>query len=309
MSSEAGLLFDANEPPSPWRLDAKTIFWGTGAQILAIPSTSEVRFAICTATGSGFIINTAYVRSADKTQWLPIFQKHLHDADTDAAGGTLAAIYKANQGKVKKFERHSIKQWRGINKEASVTAPTADTELNSSWYTDFSTSTTDESYINFYDSDGVKADLTKPISLSWKAQFSHNAQVVGRFGMNIENVQSSVAFDNKFWTEFCDAHGTKIMAGVGNPLGVTLQATVWDVVVTPSNTARGFRMDYTPINQVFFSSTAGDSLTLTTNIPSTGQFPSNRLVAGGIQTKNASQVKSLFLWNVEATYQVSDTWL
>ena len=124
--SEAGLLWGPNDPPSPFRLDAKGVFWGTGAQILAIPTTSEVKVAVCTESGSGFIINTMYVRTADKTQWLSVFGKHLHDLDTDAAGGKLSAIYKANQGKVRKFERKSVKEWRGINKEASVTTPTAD---------------------------------------------------------------------------------------------------------------------------------------------------------------------------------------
>lgn len=307
--SEAGLLWGPNDPPSPFRLDAKGVFWGTGAQILAIPTTSEVKVAVCTESGSGFIINTMYVRTADKTQWLSVFGKHLHDLDTDAAGGKLSAIYKANQGKVRKFERKSVKEWRGINKEASVTTPTADTNLNNTFYTDWSTSTTDESYINFFDSDGLKADLTKPITASWKSQYSHNSNVVGRIGCNIENVQSSVAFGNKFWQEFCDAHGTKIMTGCSNGLGITLTASTWDVVVPVTNVARGFRMDYLPTNQVYHSSTGGDSVTLTTNVPSSGQLPSDRLFSGGIQTKNASQVKSMFVWLVEMTYEISDTWL
>ena len=308
MSSTAGLLWGANDPPSPFRLDAKGVFWGTGLQILAIPSTSEVKVAVCTATGSGFIENTIYVRSADKTQWLPVFGKHLHDLDTDAAGGKLSAIYRANQGKVKKFERFRADQWRGVDKSASSPAPTA-VNLNNTFYTDLSTSTTDETYINVFDSDGLKADLTKPISASWKAQFSHNAQVVGRAGVNIENVQTSVVFGNKFWTEFCDAHGTKIMVACSNPLGITIQPSTTDVVVSPTNAARGFRMDYTPINQVYYIDSQGGTVTLTTNVPSSGQVPSDRLFAAGIQTKNPSQVKSMFLWNVEVTYEVSDTWL
>lgn len=305
--SQAGLLLDPNEPISPWRIDAKSVFWGTGAQILAIPSTSEIRLAICTATGSGFIINTAYLRSADKTQWIPIFAKHLHDADTDAAGGKLAGIYKANQGKVKKMILSKTTDFRGNDKSASSPVPAA-VNLNNTFYTDLSTSTTDETYNNVFTSDGLKADLTKPISFSYKAQYSHAAEIVGRVGMNVENAQTSVAFANKMWNEFCDAHGTKIMGGSGNSLGITVQATAADVVPAP-NRARGFRWDYTPINQVFFSDSDGGTLTLTTNIPSSGQIPSDRMFVAGVQTKNASQVKSMFVWHVEITYEVSDTWL
>jgi len=305
--STAGLLTDPNEPLSPWRADAKMVFWGTGAQILAIPSISEVRFAICTQTGSGFIVNTAYVRSADKTQWLPVFDKHLHDADTAAAGGKLAAVFIANQGKLKKFQRWQTSQWRGNTKHASSPAPTQQ-NLNNTFYTDISTSTTDESYNNIWDSDGLKMDLTKPIACSVKAQFSHASEIVGRFGSGVEDAQNSVAFGNKVWWEFCDLHGTKVMGGVGNSLGVTVQATAADVVPSP-NRARGFRYDYTPINQVFFSDSDGGSLTITSNIPSSGQIASDNTFKMGVITKNASQVKSLFLWNVEITYEVADTWL
>lgn len=305
--SNAGLLLDPNEPISPWRIDAKSVFWGTGAQILAIPSTSEIRVAICTSTGSGFIINTMYIRSADKTQWIPVFDKHLHNADTSAAGGKLAAIYIANQGKVKKAMWSKSTDFRGASKHASSPAA-APVEANNSFYTDISTSTTDESYSNIYTSDSLKADWTKPISMSVKAQFSHAAEIVARFGTNIEHAQNSVAFNDKVWWEFCDAHGTKVMGGSGNTLGITVQATAADVVPSP-NRARGFRYDYTPINQVFFSDSDGGSLTITTNIPSSGQVPSDNLFKMGVITKNASQVKSLFLWHVEMTYEVSDTWL
>lgn len=305
--SSAGLLLDPNDPISPWRIDAKSVFWGTGAQILAIPASSEIRVAICTFTGSGFIINTMYIRSADKTQWIPVFDKHLHDADTSAAGGKLAAIYKANQGKVRKFHRHRTADYRGNSKHASSPAP-LQTESNSTFYTDISTSTTDESYNNIYDSDGLKADLTKPISMSVKAQFSHAAEIVGRIGTNIEHAQNSVAFDNKIWWEFCDAHGTKVMGGSGNSLGITVQATAADVVPSP-NRARGFRYDYTPINQVFFTDSDGGSLTVTGNIPSSGVVPSDNLFKAGVITKNASQVKSMFIWVVEATYETADTWV
>lgn len=305
--SSAGLLLDPNEPISPWRIDAKSVFWGTGAQILAIPSVSEIRIAVCTFTGSGFIVNTAYLRSADKTQWIPIFAKHLHDADTDAAGGKYAAIMRANQGKVKKFNRWMSTQFRGNDKSASSPAPAA-VNLNNTFYTDLSTSTTDETYNNVFDSDGLKADLTKPISFSVKAQFSHAAEVVGRVGTNIPSVQSAMSLDNHMWWEFCDAHGTKVMAGSGTTLGNTVQATAADVVPSP-NRARGFRWDYTPVNQVFFSDSDGGTTTITSNVPSSGQIPSDRLFVAGIQTKNASQVKSMFVWNVEITMEVSDTWL
>jgi hypothetical protein len=51
---------------------APTTFVGTGAAIAALDAAAG-QLAFCTATGSGFIINRAYVRNAADTAWLELY--------------------------------------------------------------------------------------------------------------------------------------------------------------------------------------------------------------------------------------------
>ena len=64
----AGLEFDATDQPEKNRLNQKTRFVGTGAQINALTAFAGQE-AYCTVTGSGFTIDTVYFRNAANTAW------------------------------------------------------------------------------------------------------------------------------------------------------------------------------------------------------------------------------------------------
>src|SRR3990167_1156808 len=65
----AGLEFDATDMPEKARLNQKTTFVGTGTQINALSTTYAGQLAFCTLTGSGFTIETLYVRNAANNAW------------------------------------------------------------------------------------------------------------------------------------------------------------------------------------------------------------------------------------------------
>ena len=65
----AGLEWDANDQPEEARLNQKTNFVGTGAQIAAIGTTYAGMVAYCTSSGSGFTADTLYVRDAADSAW------------------------------------------------------------------------------------------------------------------------------------------------------------------------------------------------------------------------------------------------
>ena len=117
--------------------------------------------------------------------------------------------------------------------------------------------------------------------------------------MNQENAQSSITYGNKFWLEGCDAHGNFVVGGVSNGLGATVQATTTPVVPAP-NVAKSTRFKYTPALNVLITNSDGGFVNLTTNVPSSGQVPSDRLFACGLQTKSITQ-KSMFIWLAEIT--------
>lgn len=67
----AGLQFDAEDGVSSARLNQKTLFVGTGAQISGA-TTYAGMLAYCTSTGSGFVADVCYERNAANTAWTPV---------------------------------------------------------------------------------------------------------------------------------------------------------------------------------------------------------------------------------------------
>lgn len=304
-----GSQFANQESLSPARLDSKTVFWGTGEEISNLPESSEVMVALCTTTGSGFIENTLYVRSADHTVWFAVFSKHLHDLDTNSAGGKYAAIRAANQKSVKNFRFHDIRQIKGSTKTAGSPAA-AQVNLNQTSYMDFSTGNTSNDYTNFWTNEGLRIDLSQKFSLSWKMQISHNQDLVFRFGPGAFQAQSAISPSNMIWLEGCNAHGQNFVAGVSNGLAITTQASGTNMIITPTNASRGHRLDFIPATKVVYSNTAGGGVELTTNVPSSSFVPSENILKGGIQSTNTTP-KSLFIWVAELTYEVGsgESWL
>jgi len=65
----AGLEWDSNDQPSQARLNQKTTFVGTGAQISGLSTTYAGQIAFCTSTGSGFTADEVYVRDSTNSSW------------------------------------------------------------------------------------------------------------------------------------------------------------------------------------------------------------------------------------------------
>ena len=65
----SGLEFDASDQPEKARLNQKTTFIGTGDQINGLATTYPGQKAYCTSTGSGFTVDTLYVRNAANSSW------------------------------------------------------------------------------------------------------------------------------------------------------------------------------------------------------------------------------------------------
>lgn len=308
--SSLGLQFANQESLSPSRMDSKGLFWGTGQQIADLPDASEVRLALCTFTEAGFVENTFYGRTADKSAWYPIFNKHLHDQDTPAAGGKLADILIANQKAVRKFSYWQVNQIKGTSKAAGSPAISA-VNLNQTSYTDISTGTTANDYNNMWTNEGLRIDLSKRFSMSMKIQLSHNANLVFRLGAGAFQAQSAITPSNMVWIEGCNASGQNFVAGVSNGLAVTTQASATNMVITPTNASRGHNLSFIPATKVIYSNdSGGGGVELTTNVPSSSYVATETTIKGGIQSTNTT-AKSLFIWNVDLVYEVGsgESWI
>lgn len=309
--SQLGLQFANQESLSPSRMDSKTLFWGTGQQIADLPSASEYRFALCISTEAGFVENTFYGRTADKSAWFPIFNKHKHEQDTPAAGGKLSDILMANQKTTRKFSFYDARQIRGTSTGGSSPA-IGNVNLNQTSYIDCSTSTTSSAYSNFWLNEGLRIDLSKKFSFSFKIQLSHNSNLVFRLGPGAFQAQTAVSPSNMVWVEGCNASGVNFIAGVSNGLSVNTQASTTNMIITPTNASRGHNLSFIPATKVIYSNdSGGGGVELTSSVPSSSYVATETTIKGGIQTTNAGTAKSLFIWNCDLVYEVGsgESWI
>ena len=110
---------------------------------------------------------------------------------------------------------------------------------------------------------------------------------------------------NMVWLEGCNASGQNFVAGVSNGLAVTTQASATNMVITPTNASRGHNLLFIPATKVIYSNdSGGGGVELTSNVLSPPMLPQKTQSKVGIQTTNASQAKSLFVWNCDSVYEV-----
>ena len=67
-----GLEFDPVDVVGSARLNQKSTFVGTGAQISGLTTTYAGQLAFCTSTGSGFLVDVLYGRNAANNAWKQI---------------------------------------------------------------------------------------------------------------------------------------------------------------------------------------------------------------------------------------------
>ena len=86
------------DEPEAARLNQKTTFVGTGAQISGLSTTYPGQVAFCTSTGSGFTADLIYIRNSANDAWTASFYDTLSEASeqnttpvTDGADFTVTA--------------------------------------------------------------------------------------------------------------------------------------------------------------------------------------------------------------------------
>lgn len=293
MSSNLGLLYSEGESLSESRLNAKSVFSGTGSEITALPSTKQVPIARCIETGDGFEADELYFQSSDGLSYLNVRRKHTHNADTDIAGGSLNDILIANPKQIY-INLPDPRASQFIPYKHASAPAIADSAVGSaSQYVIMQTGTTSGHYSGMYKG-GVQLGFAKAVLLRLKMQISHNTGMVFRAGSGIENVQDSTSNTNKIGIEGCAGTGTVIQVVTGNALGRTATATTSDMVPSPAQ-LRGYKVLWDPITaDVKYWDSDANVKTVTATLPSSGAIVSSSLFRIGINTTNTT-AKTLYL--------------
>lgn len=287
MSANLGLLYSEGESLSESRLNAKSVFSGTGSEITTLPSTKQVPVARCIETGDGFEADELYFQSSDGLSYLNVRRKHLHDADTDIAGGTLNNMLIANPKQIYINNPAPLASDFITYKHASGVAPANSAVGAAAQYVTLTTGIVSGQYSGMYKG-GVQLGFAKAVYLQLKMQLSHNSGMVFRAGAGIENVQDSTSNSNKIGIEGCAGTGTVIQVVTGNSIGRTATPTDSEMTPTPAQ-LRGYKVYWNPITaDVNYEDSDGNVKNVTATLPSSGPVVSSSLFRAGINTTNTT---------------------
>jgi hypothetical protein len=282
-----GLLYTEGESLSESRLNAKSIFSGSGAEITSLPSTKQVPIARCISTSDGFEADELYFQSSDGTSYLNVRRKHLHNAETDVAGGELNNILIANPKQIyTNLAAVSINDFRNY-KHANAPAIANVAAPSDANYFTVQTGTASGEYNNVFRG-GIQLGFAKSVYIQMKMQLSHNSGLVFRAGAGMEWVQNSTANSNKLGLEGCAGTGTVFQVVTGNSLGRTATPTDSNMAPSPAQ-LRGYKLYWNPITaDVNYEDSDGNVKNVTATLPSSGAVVSSSLFRLGINTTNTT---------------------
>lgn len=283
--SVSGTLFGL-EPNSQSRLNRKTVFIGTGAEIAAVPLTSPATMFLATTTGSGYVANEVYVTKADGSGRVALKSMHKHDSATDSAGGSMYDIDTANAGARIAFDRLTKGGYfhAYIEGGAATTAARFDNTLaTNTIVTRLQTAATTNNLTQIVDG-GISLSFASKIEWRIKMEISSSAAILWRAGVNMEGVDvASNATENKFGLEGCSSANANVHLICCNGSARTDTDTV-----TAMTGMRGYAMYYSPGTNIIWKDNVGNVNTMTSNVPSSGSIASDRMLRYGIKTTAAA---------------------
>jgi hypothetical protein len=290
----SGSLFGL-EPPSQSRLNRKTIFVGTGAEIAAIPLTSPATAFLCTATGSGYIVDELYYTKADGSGRIPAKRAHNHSTSSDANGGDIYDINVANSGTNIGFHRFTKGGLFVASAETTVDATRVDNAIvTNAIVTRLRTTATAADTWTMLEDGGGSISFANRIEWRIKMQVSHAGTdvITWRTGVNMEAITAAGnGTENRFGMEGCSATDGFIHLICSNG-GGTRTNTNTSVAATSMT---GYKMSYTPGTNIIWQTSGGTIQTVSTNVPSSGSLPSDRTLRYGVRKASSTIQKALYI--------------
>lgn len=284
--SVSGEYFTTEEFFSPARFNRKVPSHYTGAQIAGLSPTYANQLVVCTATGSGFVADTLYMRNSSNTAWIGGGGGiHKHDANTDAAGGLLSEVFHANAAKVIWFPDGVAPNAAQFKHEVSGGATITDVHPIVRLFC----GTSSGAYAHATRS-GVGVSFASNIRFLARLFVSHGNHVTVRMGVCAESANDTPASDGggirRMGFEACDSTGTLRNYDVFSSNGTTRSA-VGQTFAVAQVAAHAYRLDYTVATNIVPYYDGVAQLPKTSAMPSGGGSLNSRILSAGIRQNNS----------------------
>lgn len=289
--SNLGPQWEDDEDYSPARMDAKNILRDTGTAIIATAATRQLGAVCPTDTSGGLIKDVLYVCEYDggfsRLSFKPVFHKHVHDADTDAAGGTLMDIYHANSAKTAQIDMLYVKtsDWtlNTVGSTPTLTIDIGTTSYRLKFDTDATTNNSITGSIG-----GIRLSFASKMSFQGKIEFPFSTSLLARLGINVDRVdETQDTARRQIGMEGCDAHGTNWVIINANGSAASLTVTPTTSALNPGS-VKNYKVVELPSSEVRFYEQGVSTGFSTTNVATSGDTDGKRLFRTGIKTTTGS---------------------
>lgn len=297
MSANLGLPFEDDENHSPPRANAGKIIVDTAENIQAIPTDKQVGAVRPTNTAAGLVEGVTYVpiynSSFIRTGWQAIAGKHLHDADTEVAGGALLDIHFANLRNVILFTR-----WLSpIPSDFVVTkVGTGDLTRDATGEYPLKCATSaSNNDLTTARGIGIKYEWNTKLALEFMSNCSHSSGLLARMGIGTDRIEDSQdTARRQMGIEGCDGHGTTwvIINANGNTSSLTPTPTTADLLEASKT---GYALVHLPAEEVRLYKNEVSVGVSTTNVASSGNTDPDRLFIWGIKVTSGAVIKNISL--------------
>lgn len=294
--SELGYPYLEGDNASNSRRNATSVISAPGSILASLPADQEIPIGRALDSTGGLKQDEGYLRSADGLTWLNFRRKHLHNEETDEAGGLMLNMFIHNP-------KLTIFGQRGFNTldeyvvtKASTAAMSEQVNDTVGRYHQLQTVATINNYINASVA-GTPLALSEKMLAIFKLQMEFDVNQVSRIGFGMEEANAGIDITPKAGMEMCTGTGIVWQGVTGDGVARTVTPTVMGVKPTPLQ-MRAYRIFYNPYSgEVKLANSDGQGKLITSNVPSGGIIEPKRLWRQGIMTTTA-QIKNMWLQRV-----------
>jgi hypothetical protein len=261
----------------------------------------------CNETGGGFIKDVTYKRNSDNTQWITISGgKHLHDVDTDPAGGLLTDILLANQLKVFNLPDLLNPSVSNMFKEGTATmTDEVDTTTGNRMKIDTGASTGTYGHLS---RGGTKLSFGNISQFVFKGNVAYSTglgNLTSYIGVGLASVNDSTN-QLQYGIQVCDSSGTDRNWEMVNGNGTTKGVQSTTEAVKQNAGPRGYRLLYTPGQNTKFWVNNSLQGTNTNAMVASGSSSGVRNISIGLKT-NTTTARQLYCYGISLIGVASDT--
>lgn len=296
------------------RMNAKTVWVGTGTALSNLSPTYPGQIAICSETASGFIKDTAYFRDTDNTGWLFLsMSKHTHNADDHISGGLYTDIMYDNLMNAFQWGQMSVTKEMFHNIVAGSATITNDLS-SASGKVVLDSGAIANDYAQLVVPPGAKLSFARKSRLLAKVGVTFGGSgvtnYITRIGVAGEDINGANTTSNKYGIEACSQDSQVnwmiFSANAGTRTGGTVTSSPVDAGYDSSG--KGYRLDHTPnLNIKFYDNgtNCGANCTKTSNNPNSGSTGTDYVLRLGIKSTNTN-AKKMALFGIRLIGTVLD---